>query len=291
MAQYLGDAIDSVLKQTMADLEILVIDDGSTDGTSELMARYLGEQRVRYSWQENSGQTRAKNAGIAMARGRFIAFCDADDLWVPEKLAHQLPLFEGSTAIGVVYGRRQRMLSTGELFGEDDEICYRGRITEKLFRANFIPFGTAIVRRSCFEEFGIFDERYRMGIDWHLWLRISTRYEFAFVDAVIYMYRVWPGQMSTNWRGRYDAAFRIMEEFLDEYPSMLPRSVIDEAYAHSYTERARHRSLWGREYWQGIRDVFTALQYRKMYLPAWKLMIRIGVTAVGWPPPQRNGTV
>jgi glycosyltransferase involved in cell wall biosynthesis len=288
MAQYLGDAVDSVLRQTIPDLEVLVIDDGSTDATAELMARYADNPRVHYHRQANAGQTKAKNAGIARAQGTFVAFCDADDLWVADKLQRQLPLFE-RPEVGVVYSRRQRILASGEAVEESDDGIYpSGRITERLFLENFIPFGTTVVRRSYFEEFGAFDERYRMGIDWDLWLRMSTRCEFGFVDAATYLYRVWPGQMSNNWRGRYEAAFRIMEKFIADHPGVLSPGIVREAYAHSYTERGRLRSMMDREYSAGIRDVFTALRYRASYFPAWKLLIRIGITAAGWPVPRHS---
>lgn len=293
MAQYLAAAVDSVLQQTVTDLDVYVIDDGSTDNTGEVMARYASEPRVHYHRQANAGQTSAKNAGIRMSRGQFVAFCDADDLWLSHKLARQLPLFEASPSVGVVYSRRQRISADGQLLEElDAETCYSGRITTQLFRTNFIPFGTAVVRRKCFEELGgAFDEGYRMGIDWDLWLRISTRYEFGFVDAVTYLYRVWPGQMSNNWRGRYDAAFRIMAKFLAEHPAALPKPTVDEAYAHSYTERARHRSSLDGEHWQGLRDICTALRYRTLYLPAWKLIMRIAASAVGWPQPRHGRAI
>lgn len=287
MGQYLCQAVDSVLNQTFRDLDVHVIDDGSTDGTGELMARYAHDPRVHYCWQKNSGQTRAKNAGIANSRGQFVAFCDADDFWLPDKLARQLPLLEGSSKVGVVYSRRQRILASGQPMAERDEgPVFSGDVTAELFKTNFIPFGTAVVRRQCLEDLGGFDERYRMGIDWDLWLRISTRYEFQFVDAITYMYRVWPGQMSNNWRGRYEAAFRIMEKFLNDYPTAVPESVVKRAYAHSYAERGRYRTLLDSEYWCGMQDAFTALKYEPFYRPAWKLMARIGATAAGWPRPK-----
>src|SRR5262249_37100539 len=211
-AAYLGQAIDSVLAQTYRNVEVLVVDDGSTDDTAAVLARYMSDPRVHVHRQTNAGQTSAKNRGIAAARGEFVGFCDADDAWLPDKLAVQIPAFARSERIAVVYSRATTITPDGKPIqaGPRPVPYVSGRITADLFKSNVVPFGTAVVRRSCLIEMGAFDERYRMGIDWELWLRLSTRYEFLFVDEITYLYRIWPGQMSTNWRGRYDAAFEIM---------------------------------------------------------------------------------
>jgi len=278
MAQYVTGAIESVLNQTYSNLDVHVIDDGSTDDTRAVVSR-INDARVHYYWQSNAGQTRAKNAGIARSRGEFIAFCDADDCWAPHKLAVQLPKFADHEEVGVVYSRRCQMMADGKLLEDDTREFYSGRITEQLFKDNFITFGTAVVRRRCLQELGVFDESYRMGIDWELWLRISTKYEFAFVDDVTYMYRVWPGQMSSNWRGRYQHAFRIMEAFLDRYPGLLSAGVIREAYAHSYASRGRLRAIVDGDYGNGLRDAVAALRHDFTFIPAWKLLARIMLLA------------
>lgn len=280
MAQYLQEAIRSVLQQTMGDLEVHVVDDGSTDGTREAVQAFANDERVHYHTQPNSGQTKAKNLGIRHATGRFIAFCDADDLWLPDKLERQLPLFDAEGRVGVVYSRNQRILTAGDhALDKDETVYYSGDVTERLFNFNFISFGTAMVRRQCIEEFGAFDEQFRMGIDWDLWLRISTRYQIRFLDAVTYLYRVWPGQMSKNWRGRYEHAFRIMDKFLQQYPGRIPPHVIKEAYAHSYTQRARLRASLDADYRGAFGDIGRALSHQFSYLPAWKSIGRVCLNA------------
>jgi glycosyltransferase involved in cell wall biosynthesis len=281
MGQYLGAAIDSVLAQTVGDIEVHVVDDGSTDSTREVIGAYAGDPRLHYHRQANSGQTKAKNLGISKSTGEFVAFCDADDIWTPDKLAIQMPLFEQGEDIGVVYSRKQPIRPDGTALPmpPDVEEHPSGRVTEALFKNNFIPFGTAVVRRKCIDELGAFDERYRMGIDWELWLRISTRYRFQFADTVTYLYRIWPGQMSNNWRGRYEFAFRIMEDFLAANRELVSGSTIREAYAHCYWTRGRVRAVLEHEYALGARDALTSLKFRPTYLLAWKLIGRIGIMA------------
>ena len=101
--RFLGEAIESVLSQTFSAHEIIVVDDGSTDGTPEVARRY-GE-KIRYHRTENRGVSAARNAGIALAEGDLIAFLDADDRWLPNKLECQVPVFDGTPGVGLVHAR------------------------------------------------------------------------------------------------------------------------------------------------------------------------------------------
>lgn len=282
MAQYLPDAVESILAQTYPFLDVHIVDDGSSDETRVVAEKWKSDPRVHYHWQSNAGQTKAKNAGIRASDGDFVAFCDADDLWTPTKLEKQMPLFDVAGRVGVVYARNRQIRASGEPVPDiRRETYHSGQITQELFQYNFICFGTAVVRRSCLDEFGGFNEAYRMGIDWDLWLRISTRYEFFFLDDVVYLYRVWPGQMSNNWRGRYDHAFRIMRDFMERHPKGVSEEVVKRAYAHSYTERARLRAALDGEYAFAIGDALKAMGYMPTYVPAWKMLVRVAMIAAG----------
>jgi len=105
-ARFLPVAVESVLAQTFADWELLIIDDGSTDRTPDVVRPFLADHRVRYSRADRLGQSRAKNLGIRLARGEFVAFLDADDAWLPTKLEKQLALFANRPEVGVVFCRR-----------------------------------------------------------------------------------------------------------------------------------------------------------------------------------------
>jgi hypothetical protein len=156
-----------------------------------------------------------------------------------------------------------------------------GCVTEDLFKFNFVPFGTAVIRTGCLKELGAFDERYRMGIDWELWLRLSTRYEFGFVDAETCQYRVWPGQMSNNWRGRYDAAFEIMRRFLEQHGGLLRAAVVHEAWADTFVRRARSRANYSRQFLPALVDLVSALRWEPASLLAWKSIAYVVLAAAG----------
>ena len=283
-AQYLGAAIESVLGQTYRDFELHVVDDGSTDNTPEVVAQYQGDPRLRYTRQANAGQARATNFAIGEARGELLTFCDADDLWEPRKLEIQLKALEQDPQVGVVYARKRRITSDGAPLADTDDAPGQphptGKITDALFLGNFIPYGTAMVRKECFDAVGHFRPEYRFGLDWDLWLRVSTRYRFAFVDEVTYVYRTWPGQMTRNWRASYECAFKIMERFVDEHPDAVASEVVRNAYADSYTNRGYYRVAFAKEYGGGLSDGLRALRYRLGWTPAYRLIAKASVSTL-----------
>jgi glycosyltransferase involved in cell wall biosynthesis len=221
--RYLQGCVESALGQTYPPVEVLVVDDGSTDDTAEVMRRFSGDPRVRYVRTPNRGQAAAKNKAVSEAVGDVVAFLDADDLWHPEKLARQAPLFD-DPAVGVTFTDHWvidvdgREVPTGPREGHMQ--LRRGRVTYWLGYENFVPFSGSAVRRSLLDGEGGFDERLKMGIDWELWLRLSLRCDFAGVPERLFAYRIGhPDQMSTNRAGRLVASEAIFTRFVAEHPS------------------------------------------------------------------------
>ena len=274
MGQHVGEAIASVLAQQGHDLEVIVVDDGSTDATPQALKAFADEPRVRVLTQQNHGQPKAKNAGLRAARGRYIAFCDADDYWLPCKLDLQLPLLEQNSAVGVVYSSILLLHADGRAEEPREHRKSRGDVLSRLFINNMVPFGTAVVRRECIEEAGGFDEDIPMGIDWDLWLRIATRWEFDFVAEPTYVYRIWDGQMSHNWRGRYDCALRIMDRFVVNHPGLLSKDVIAAAYADTYTNLSA-ACLTHRGFRASLPYIARALSHRPLFWPAWRVLLDV----------------
>ena len=285
--RFLAEAIRSVLDQTYEHLELIVVDDGSTDGSRELIAQFLGDPRVRYFYQPNAGQPAADNLGIAQTRGSFVAFIDADDVWSVDKLQKQMALFGTSPKIGVVYTSIARIDATGGPVASGDVTRYDGRVTERLFVHNFVPFSSAVARRECFEQVGTFDTSLRTSYDYDLWLRVSVKYEFAVVPEAAVLYRVWPGQISRNHRILYDCGMRVMRRFQAANPGALSAEVIREAWASTYTSRAYCTWKFEGATWRAMADYGRALWVNPIYLPAWKGLAETLVRP-GWRPTWRR---
>ena len=272
MGQYIADAIDSILDQTYTHIEVIVVDDGSTDSTQAVLGQYAVDPRVRVVSQQNQGQPKAKNAGIQASTGELVGFCDADDRWLDNKLELQVPLFARNPAVGIVYSDVMTQDASGEPLTSNFPPAHRGYVLSELFVENIVPFGTALVRRKCFDTDGMFDESIPMGIDWDLWLRLATSWDFDYVSDATYVYRIWDGQMSKNWRGRYDCALVIMENFLASHPDLLPDSIVRRAYADTYMKLAsQHLHHVGTA--QFLRTILTALHHDLSYWPAWRLLL------------------
>lgn len=244
--KYVEKAIESVFSQTYDDVEIILVDDGSTDDSEQRIRPFLSDKRLTYIRQKNQGQANAKNAGIRHARGQFIAFLDADDLWETTKLEKQMPLFSNDT-IGVVYSRARYIDKDGQHLNITLKGKYlrprSGNVTNFLFFDNFVPFSSSIIRKQCLEVFNGFDESLEMGIDWDLWLKISTQYAFAFVDEPLLIYRVGhTGQMSKKAEKRQGCSDRIMKQFMHNYPEVVTPNIIRRALAYTYCNRGGYFS-------------------------------------------------
>ena len=268
MATFLPLAVRSALAQTYRNIEMLIIDDGSTDTTAEHVAPFLADTRVRYLKQANGGQAVAKNRGIREATGEYVAFLDADDLWTPDKLEAQLPLFAASPAVGVVYSAFAYIDEKGARLASVPAKLHRGRVSGPLLIFNFVGFSTSVVKRGCFQRLGCFNENLGMGIDYDLWLRFSTQYEFDYVDRPLLHYREWPGQMSRNWNTRYRNGIEIMENFLRDFPDAVDKRTANEAWAHTYSGFGRCMRESRRR--EALSLYLRALRFKPDYFPAWK---------------------
>jgi glycosyltransferase involved in cell wall biosynthesis len=277
MAQYVCKAIDSVLGQDYPNIEVIVVNDGSSDDTPARLAIYDHNDRVTVIHQQNMGQTVAKNKGLAAARGEYVGFCDADNIWLPGKLACQVPLLRSRPEVGVVYGNIALIDGDGKPLPPPMTKRYSGWITAKLLVDNFVTFNSTLVPRKILEQIGGFDEELRMAIDYDLWLRISLEYEFLYVDRPMLEYRIWGGQMSHRTGERMDNFFRLLKKFLETNPDAVSPAEARHAWAHSYTTRGFWLASVGRksEAWADYR---RALGYRLHDKRLWKCM---GKTLLG----------
>ena len=188
------------LAQTYRDYEIIVVDDGSTDDTQAVLAGY--HELIIPIYQENKGLSAARNTGIRASSGKYIAFLDADDLWLPEKLERQVPLFEQDASVGLVCSDMSYFDQDGDrpgtAFGMKDRPIRRGMVYPLIFLNSFIFMPTVVVRKSCFDERGLFDETLKACEDLEMWLRITREYAVDFADAPLAKYRFSTNQLHQN---------------------------------------------------------------------------------------------
>ena len=203
-ANTIVETLHSVSRQTYAALEIVVIDDGSTDATAEIARRH-GDPRLRVVAKANGGVASARNAGIRESKGAFVAFIDADDLWHPTKIAKQLPvLLAGGSDMALVYAPFRLIDGDGRVLASPHKYGVNGWVIHRHFYSNLVGNGSALlVRRSVLEEFGGFDTSLlQQGAegceDLLLQLRIAARYRFGEVSEYLVGYRRLPDNMSSN---------------------------------------------------------------------------------------------
>jgi len=257
--RFVGAAIDSALAQTLGAVDVIVVDDGSTDDTLAILERYAG--RVRILRQPNRGLAAARNTGLAAARGTFVSFLDADDVMAPTKLATQLAVLERSPAIGWTYcDVLMEMMATGATTRASERFGYAARALDgwlfpELIRGNFIPAIAPLVRRTALEAAGGFDEGLTALEDWDMWLRLSLIAEARYTPAVLVTYRIRPGGMSGD-RARMDRSrFQVLDKMnrtrqvaLESLGNVGRRIIADthnwlgkEAYASGDWREARRR--------------------------------------------------
>jgi glycosyltransferase involved in cell wall biosynthesis len=175
--EYLKETIQSILDQTYKDYEIVIVDDGSTDGT-EQMIKELGIP-VTYHWQENSGDASSRNKLIELARGKYISFIDSDDLLLPDTLERLVKVMEQENGQAVVYGSYYRIDKDGEIYGKCKRILYSGNITKHLFKTIFVHACGSMFPAKMLRESPAFDTSLHICSDYDLWLRLSTKYKFV----------------------------------------------------------------------------------------------------------------
>jgi glycosyltransferase involved in cell wall biosynthesis len=197
-ATTIAASVESVLRQSFSDFELIVVDDGSTDETVKVLAE-IDDGRIVVLRQPLRGPSAARNLAIARSLGEFVASIDADDIWLPRKLELQIAAIEGCTDIAVVYGWTDFMDEKMRPSHPDVRATFEGNVQEALLRQNFIACGSnTLMRRSAVEEVGRFDETLNAAEDWELHTRLAARYPFAVVPEVVVLYRQSPFSISSH---------------------------------------------------------------------------------------------
>ena len=271
-ADIVGETIDSVLAQTYERFEIILVDDGSTDNTREIISAYA-DHRIRYFYQANGGLSAARNSGLNVAEGEFVAFLDSDDIWLDWKLSAQVEIFRRHPEAGLIWSDMSTFTNAGKIDDQrhlrtfysaystinfedtherpgtlsdlvtdvspDLANCpyYVADVFHYMFSGNLVHPSTAIVRRERLQKSGPFEpELTGFGAeDYHFYFRICSEGPVAFLDAPTTLYRIHPSQMSTcNRLLEARANLHVVTHWLHRRPRSLPKKVVRRSLASSH---------------------------------------------------------
>jgi len=219
-AKYIGKALDSVLNQDYKHLEIVAIDDGSTDETKKILESYAPKIRaLSHPNNANLGQAASSNLGIAETKSDLIAFLDSDDMWYPNKIEQQVKIFEKYSDVGLVY-------TNGYVIDGNDNILYKlfsdsfqeENISRRILLKCYIRTPSSVmVRREALEQIGLFQPYLRNGQDHDMWIRLSEVTKFYYLPHFLTAYRKYPGQISSR-RSLWEAGFVVLRDACKRYP-------------------------------------------------------------------------
>ncbi len=230
--RYLAEAVSSSLDQTYRNVEILVVDDGSTDDTARVMEDFVTDSRVRFFRQPNQGPSVARNNGVANSRGEFLNFLDADDTIAPRKVERQVPVLIADSGLGFAYCDITHIDEEGTIVEErkassvaNGRTQLSGDIFDQLFAGGYFPPHSPLVRRSAFDRVGGFDPALRGCCDWDLWLRLAAQgFTAHYLDERLASYRLHSAAMSRNVRHMREDEQRVVEKILAAFPQRAARA-------------------------------------------------------------------
>ncbi len=222
-ARYLREALDSVYRQTFKNYEIIFWDNQSTDGSGKIAQSYGGPLKY-FRGEEPLSLGAARNAAIAKATGKYIAFLDCDDIWLPEKLEKQVALLKSKKELGLVYSDCYVIDGAGNTAAKtlfSNKELFRGMAFKDLFRANLIPLLTAVITREALNKAGPFNSKYEIGEEYDLWLRIAQHYPIDFIEQPSGKYRIHrESTTSKNHIRNYKEDLQIRGSWLKKNPGL-----------------------------------------------------------------------
>ncbi len=199
-AQFLGEALQSIFSQTFDDYEIIVVNDGSTDDTESVVKLYIN--RIKYIYQENGGPAKARNRGIKESSSKYIAFLDADDIWLPSKLEKQVLMFRQRPELAMIFTAVLILRADGVSPSKYDKrkLLMKGNIARNIFLHSGVATPTVMVQKEIFDKIGLFEEDLRIGEDDNMWIRIAANHQIELIDEPLVKCRFHPDSLTKDKR-------------------------------------------------------------------------------------------
>lgn len=244
---FLAEAVNSVLAQTYAHFEIIVVDDGSTDDTAVVAHRFT-DPRVRYVYKQNGGLSSARNEGLRHAQGNYISYLDSDDCFLPEKLQILTDELSARPDVGFVAGQAVPVDEHGRHIGKLFDTPLPAD-SKQLLLGNPLHVGSVLLRRHWQEKAGFFDESLRSYEDWDMWLRLAhAGCRMHSVPTPVSLYRFHTAQMTRDGRQMSTATFAVLDKLFSD-PTLPPEwlAMKERAYAQAYLRKTAQAYL-GRDY-------------------------------------------
>ncbi|MEI7474331.1 MAG: glycosyltransferase [bacterium] len=231
--KYISSAIISVLNQSFKNFEFIIVDDGSNDKTEEIVKSFSSDERVKYFYQTNAGPSVARNTGIALSQGDYIAFIDSDDLWFHKKLELQLHALKQNPKAGLSFGWVKYIDENNRTIGRK-EYKINNDYYKNLILGNYVDNGSVpLIKKECFNKIGYFNPNLFVSEDWDIWIRIAREYDLVGVNDYLVQYRIYSISLSKNYKKMLESLLNILDrEF--KTPVFPINNIKRKAYAYRY---------------------------------------------------------
>lgn len=261
--KFIQRALLSVLSQSYKHYEIIIVDDGSTDNTREVLSKY--SDSINYIYQDNMGVSSARNTAVKHANGKYIAFIDSDDEWLPNKLENQLKEFSFADNIAVVACNATVIELNGKKTPLNPKSKYKENISDfyNIFSYPYLGIPNVIVLKSVFEEAGGFNENLKTAEDIDLFIRISIKHNIRRVNEMLTIVHETKDSLSSNANG-YDDNIKVFQDIKLKYENLFVNKeyVYNNTMAMLYEDYSR-TLLWNKEYNEARKLLMISLGYKK----------------------------
>lgn len=262
-SRFIKETVQSVIDQTYPNIEIIIVDDGSTDITPDIL-KSIKDTRITYIRQENTGVAKARNHGIDISKGDYIAFLDHDDVWLPHKLERQLLLFKKNPKVAMVYADTFIMDENNSIINTYSHKIkfYRGMIFKELFSSCFITILTVVIKKSVFLEVGPFLP-FKICEDYDLLLKCAAKYPIDYIDEPLAKYRVHGANYSKNYETEANECIEIFDFWRNQknINGYNINTLISNAITNTYYNALKNAIKRRKDYRGSIKYFFLFIYY------------------------------